>query len=78
MHWGTFGGLTDEPLDEPPKRLADALARSDVSSEHFFLMRHGETRLLKRDGGDSLAAWPAGSVGATPLPAPSEILGRGM
>ena len=78
MHWGTFDGLTDELLDEPPKRLAEALARSDVSSEHFFLMQHGETRLLDRDGGDSLAVWPAGSVRATPLFAPSKIFGRGM
>jgi L-ascorbate metabolism protein UlaG (beta-lactamase superfamily) len=70
MHWGTFADLTDELLDEPPKRLAEALARSDVSSEHFFLMRHGETRLLKRDGGDSLAEWPAGSVRTTPLSRP--------
>jgi L-ascorbate metabolism protein UlaG (beta-lactamase superfamily) len=70
MHWGTFAGLTDELLDEPPKRLAEALARSQVSSEHFFLMRHGETRLLKRDSGDALAVWPAGKVRATPLSGP--------
>jgi N-acyl-phosphatidylethanolamine-hydrolysing phospholipase D len=67
MHWGTFADLTDESLDEPPKRLAEALARSEVSSERFFLMRHGEMRLLKRDSGDSLAKWPAGSARATPL-----------
>jgi N-acyl-phosphatidylethanolamine-hydrolysing phospholipase D len=64
MHWGTFAGLTDEPLDEPPKRLAEALAREHISSARFFLMQHGETRLLKRDGSDSLAIWPAGRVGA--------------
>ncbi|HEY2987071.1 MAG TPA: hypothetical protein VGL11_05055 [Candidatus Binatia bacterium] len=45
MHWGTFEGLTDEP----PKRLAEALARENVSSKDFFLMQHGETRLLRRD-----------------------------
>jgi N-acyl-phosphatidylethanolamine-hydrolysing phospholipase D len=67
MHWGTFVDLTDEPLDEPPKRLAESLACSDVSSEHFFLMRHGETRLLNRVNSDSLAEWPAASVRATPL-----------
>jgi N-acyl-phosphatidylethanolamine-hydrolysing phospholipase D len=50
MHWGTFADLTDEPLDEPPKRLEHALRRARISSEDFFLMRHGETRLLNRAG----------------------------
>lgn len=54
MHWGTFAGFTDEPLDEPPKRLAEALKRDGVPPERFFVMRHGETRQLKRDA-DSIA-----------------------
>jgi L-ascorbate metabolism protein UlaG (beta-lactamase superfamily) len=45
MHWGTFI-LTDEPLDEPPHRLASARRAAGVSGEHFFLMKHGETRRL--------------------------------
>jgi N-acyl-phosphatidylethanolamine-hydrolysing phospholipase D len=45
MHWGTFR-LTDELLDEPPVRLARALADAGVSAQRFFLMRHGETRRL--------------------------------
>jgi L-ascorbate metabolism protein UlaG (beta-lactamase superfamily) len=45
MHWGTFR-LTDELLDEPPVRLAEALARENLSAERFFLMQHGETRRL--------------------------------
>ena len=45
MHWGTFR-LTDELLDEPPRKLAVALERSGVDPEHFFLMKHGETRKL--------------------------------
>ena len=45
MHWGTFI-LTDEPLDEPPHRLASARRAAGIASEHFFLMQHGETRLL--------------------------------
>ncbi|MHB8586146.1 MAG: MBL fold metallo-hydrolase [Thermoplasmatota archaeon] len=31
MHWGTFR-LTDEPLDEPPRRLADAMAHAGKGS----------------------------------------------
>jgi N-acyl-phosphatidylethanolamine-hydrolysing phospholipase D len=56
MHWGTFEGLTDEPLDEPPRRLAQALARERVSPEAFFLMKHGETRRLRREPGDASIA----------------------
>ena len=45
VHWGTFV-LTDEPLDEPPQRLAQALAAARVPSEAFWVLRHGETRQL--------------------------------
>jgi N-acyl-phosphatidylethanolamine-hydrolysing phospholipase D len=45
MHWGTFI-LTDEPLDEPPRRLAAARIAAGVSPEQFFLVKHGETRKL--------------------------------
>lgn len=43
MHWGTFI-LTDEPVDEPPHRLARALADQGVDPQAFTVMRHGETR----------------------------------
>ena len=46
IHWGTFM-LTDEPVDEPPKLLEDALAQKGISNEHFFVMQHGETRSLQ-------------------------------
>ena len=46
MHWGTFK-LTDEPIQEPPRRLAEALAAYDISPERFFLMKFGETRYLR-------------------------------
>lgn len=45
MHWGTFV-LTDEALDEPPQRLARALAGANLSAQDFWVMRHGETRPL--------------------------------
>ena len=46
IHWGTFI-LTDEPVDEPPQRLKNALAKKGIPNERFFLMQHGETRSLK-------------------------------
>jgi len=46
MHWGTFR-LTEEPMDEPPKALAKALAAAKVPPERFWVMQHGETRQLE-------------------------------
>lgn len=45
MHWGTFR-LTDELLDEPPRKLSQALARAGLSDKDFSIMKHGETRAL--------------------------------
>lgn len=41
-HWGTFQ-LTDEPIEEPAQRLAEALAAEGISPERFRAMRPGET-----------------------------------
>jgi len=46
MHWGTFR-LTEEPMDEPPKLLAQALKEARVEPEKFWVMQHGETRTLE-------------------------------
>ena len=42
IHWGTFV-LTDEPLDEPPRRLVKALRTRGLAPETFRALRHGET-----------------------------------
>lgn len=45
MHWGTFR-LTEEPLDEPPRALARALADAGVEASRFWILQHGESRRL--------------------------------
>ena len=40
-HWGTFR-LTDEAIDEPPKRLAVALERAKITPDRFATRRPGE------------------------------------
>jgi N-acyl-phosphatidylethanolamine-hydrolysing phospholipase D len=41
-HWGTFC-LTDEPMDEPPKLLAQALSAARIPRESFRVLAIGET-----------------------------------
>ena len=47
IHWGTFE-LTDEPLDEPPQKLAAALRDAGIPAAQFSVIRHGETITLAR------------------------------
>jgi N-acyl-phosphatidylethanolamine-hydrolysing phospholipase D len=47
VHWGTFE-LTDEPLDEPPRALAEERARQGLAHDDFFVLAIGETRRLPR------------------------------
>jgi len=42
MHWGTFI-LTDEPVKEPPVKLAEALENAGIAEENFRVLIHGET-----------------------------------
>jgi N-acyl-phosphatidylethanolamine-hydrolysing phospholipase D len=46
VHWGTFA-LTDEPLDQPPRDLAQARQAQGVAEQDFFVLRIGETRWLE-------------------------------
>lgn len=46
IHWGTFI-LTDEPLDEPPKRLERAKIERGLSNEAFLVLRHGQVISLE-------------------------------
>jgi N-acyl-phosphatidylethanolamine-hydrolysing phospholipase D len=43
VHWGTFR-LTDEPMDEPPRRAAEAWAVRGLPADDLWLVHHGETR----------------------------------
>jgi N-acyl-phosphatidylethanolamine-hydrolysing phospholipase D len=48
MHWGTFEGLTDEPMDEPPRVLARLRAEEHLPVDAFDVMEIGETRGIVR------------------------------
>lgn len=45
VHWGTFE-LTDEPMDEPPVRLAEALREKGLAEVAFTVMAVGETQRI--------------------------------
>jgi N-acyl-phosphatidylethanolamine-hydrolysing phospholipase D len=45
MHWGTFK-LTDEPLDEPPRRVVAAWAAAGQPADRLWIPAHGATRVI--------------------------------
>lgn len=49
IHWGTFE-LTDEPLDEPPKRLAEATREAGLPADAFTVLHHGQMITLDDPG----------------------------
>ena len=46
IHWGTFK-LTDEPMDEPPRVTQQLWQEAGRAGERLWLLRHGETRVLR-------------------------------
>jgi len=47
VHWGTFA-LTDEPLDEPPRRLVQARSEAGLAEDDFFVLAIGQTWRVPR------------------------------
>ena len=45
IHWGTFK-LTDEAMDEPPRRARDAWRAAGLPHDGYRQLRHGETLTL--------------------------------
>ena len=55
MHWGTFK-LTDEAMDEPPRRVASEWMRRGLPADELWVPAHGETREIGKDGAGLLPA----------------------
>ena len=45
-HWGTFK-LTDEPMDEPPRRIRELWRGSEFDERQLWVMKFGETRIIR-------------------------------
>jgi N-acyl-phosphatidylethanolamine-hydrolysing phospholipase D len=45
IHWGTFR-LTNEPMDEPPRRAAALWREKGLDADRLWIARFGETRSL--------------------------------
>src|SRR4029079_5342222 len=45
LHWGTFR-LTDEAMDEPPRRAVARWRSSALPADRLWIARFGETRRL--------------------------------
>jgi hypothetical protein len=45
IHWGTFR-LTDEPMEEPPRRAHSLWRKSGLDEERLWIARFGETRIF--------------------------------
>ncbi len=47
VHWGTYK-LTDEPMDEPPRRIASLWEAAGLPFEALWILPHGATRRTAR------------------------------
>jgi hypothetical protein len=45
IHWGTFR-LTEEAMDEPPRRAAESWRGKGLDAERLWIARFGETRAV--------------------------------
>jgi hypothetical protein len=43
IHWGTFR-LTDEPMDEPPRRTVGRWREAGLGEDRLWIARFGGTR----------------------------------
>jgi len=75
MHWGTFK-LSDEPLDEPPRRLEAERLRRGIAPERVRVLAIGETVEVRRPPQPVAAVAPAASDPPPPPPAASRAAGR--
>jgi len=69
MHWGTFK-LSDEPLDEPPRRLEAERLRRGLSPEAVRAPAIGETVELRRPPPPASASPEPAPPPPAPVPAP--------
>jgi N-acyl-phosphatidylethanolamine-hydrolysing phospholipase D len=53
IHWGTFR-LTDEPMDEPPRRAAAAWRQLGIDASRLWVASFGETRGWKGEEDEPL------------------------
>lgn len=49
IHWGTFR-LTDEALDEPPRRTGERWRAAGLDESRLWIARFGETRMIRVGG----------------------------
>lgn len=48
IHWGTFE-LADDPPMLPPTELIDYVVKEELAIERYWLLKHGETRDVRRE-----------------------------
>ena len=61
IHWGTFP-LGNEFYLDPPVKLREALLKENLPADSFITVKHGETRLINRNGTTTEAPSPTPNV----------------